>query len=191
MIWSEGPQVGEGNQAVSAKKLEAGQQFPPIVVKKLGGGKLDLSNLPAKFDWRIVVVYRGKHCPFCTEYLVELNDLLEDFNNVGLDVVALSADSEERANMQIPDLNLKFDVGYDISLEQMRTLGLYITTPRSEAESDRPFAEPAFFVINEKNQAQIIDISNIAFGRPELKTMLRGLKHIRKPGNNYPIRGTL
>jgi len=175
---------------MNAKKMAAGQQFPLIVVNKLGGGMLDLSKPPTKFDWRIVVIYRGKHCPYCTEYLVELNGLLEDFNDVGLDVVALSADSEERANMQIPDLNLKFDVGYDLSLEQMRSLGLYITTPRSEAESDRPFAEPAFFVINEKNQAQIIDISNIAFGRPELKTMLRGLKHIRKPENNYPIRGT-
>jgi len=175
---------------MSAIKMAAGQQFPKIIVNTLGGGTLDLSKPSTKFDWRIVVVYRGKHCPFCTEYLVELNDMLEDFNAVGVDVVALSADSEARAKMQIPDLNLKYDVGYDLSLEQMRDLGLYITTPRSEAESDRPFAEPAFFVTNEANQAQIIDISNIAFGRPELKTMLRGLKHIRQPGYNYPIRGT-
>jgi len=136
------------------------------------------------------VVYRGKHCPICTEYLVQLNELLEDFNAVGVDVVALSADSEDRVKMQIPELSLKFQVGYDLSIEQMRALGLYITTPRSEAESNRPFAEPGLFIINEKKQTQIIDISNIAFGRPELKTLLRGLVHIRKPENNYPIRGT-
>jgi len=170
-------------------KLTAGQLFPTIVAKKLGGGKINLSKIPSDFDWRMVVVYRGKHCPICTEYLVQLNELLEDFNAVGIDV-ALSADSEDRVKMQIPELSLKFQVGYDLSIEQMRALGLYITTPRSEAESNRPFAEPGLFVINEKNLVQIIDISNIAFGRPELKTMLRGLVHIRKPENNYPIRGT-
>jgi len=171
-------------------KLKAGQIFPATIVKKFGGGEISLSNIPGDYDWRMVVVYRGKHCPFCTEYLIELNDLVEDFNAAGVDVVALSADTEDRAKMQIPDLKLKFHVGYDLSLEQMKALGLYITIPRSEAESDRPFAEPGLFIINEKNQAQIIDISNIAFGRPELKTMLRGLIHIRKPENNYPIRGT-
>jgi len=171
-------------------KLNAGQIFPEIIVNKFGGGEINLSKIPSNFDWRMVVVYRGKHCPFCTEYLAELNELLDGFNAVGIDVVALSADSEDRVKMQIPELSLKFPIGYGLSIEQMKTLGLYITTPRSEAESDRPFAEPGFFIINEKKQTQIIDISNIAFGRPELKTMLRGLIHIRKPENNYPIRGT-
>jgi len=175
---------------MSTKKLAAAQVFPPIKVKKFGGGVIDLSFPPSDFDWRMVVVYRGKHCPYCTEYLLELNYLLDEYNDVGVDVVAVSADSADRVKEQIPPLNLKYDIGYDLSIEHMRALGLYITTPRSEAESNRPFAEPGLFVINEKNQAQIIDISNIAFGRPELKTMLRGLSHIRKPENNYPIRGT-
>jgi len=170
---------------VSDMKLSAGQEFPSTIVKKLGGGDLDLSAIPSEYDWRVVVVYRGKHCPFCTEYLLEVKELLAEFNEAGLDVVAVSADSEERVNIE-PN----FDVGYDLSIEQMRALGLYITTPRSPEESDRPFAEPGFFVINDKGQAQIIDISNIAFGRPELKTMLRGLKYIRQPDKNYPVRGT-
>jgi len=175
---------------MNTKKLAAAQVFPPIKVKKFGGGAIDLSFPPSDFDWRMVVVYRGKHCPFCTEYLVELNYLLDEYNDVGVDVVAISADSSDRVKEQIPPLNLKYDIGYDLSIGHMRALGLYITTPRSEAESNRPFAEPGLFVINEKNQTQIIDISNIAFGRPELKTLLRGLTHIRRPENNYPIRGT-
>jgi len=175
---------------MSDVKLTAGQPFPNIVVKKFGGGEIDLSAPAAPCDWRMVVVYRGKHCPFCTEYLVELKELNQAYNEVKVDIVAVSADSEERVKMQIPEINPTYDVGYDLTIEQMRALGLYITTPRSEKESDRPFAEPGLFIVNDKKQAQIIDISNIAFGRPELKTMLRGLKHIRAPGNNYPIRGT-
>jgi len=175
---------------MTAMKLAAGQPFPNMIVKKFGGGEIDLSAATEPHDWRMVVVYRGKHCPFCTEYLVELRDLRDGFSEVGVDIVAVSADSEERVKIQMPEVDPNFDVGYDLTIEQMRELGLYITTPRSEKESDRPFAEPGFFIINDKKQAQIIDISNIAFGRPELKTMLRGLRHIRAPGNNYPIRGT-
>ena len=31
---------------------------------------------------------------------------------------------------------------------QMLALGLYVSEPRSEEETDRPFAEPGVFVIN-------------------------------------------
>jgi len=171
-------------------KLSAGQKFPSTIVKKFGGGEMNLASVPAEYDWRLVVVYRGKHCPFCTEYLLELKELLAEFNATGIDVVAASADSEERVNIHTSKFEPNFTVGYDLSIEQMRALGLYITTPRSPEESDRPFSEPGMFIINEKGETQIIDISNIAFGRPELKTMLRGLKYIRQPDKNYPIRGT-
>ena len=52
------------------------------------------------------------------------------------------------------------------------------------------FAEPGLFIINEKGQLQVIDISNGPFVRPELEVLLAGLGFIRNPDNNYPIRGT-
>ena len=73
----------------------------------------------------------------------------------------------------------------------MKSLGLYISNPRSEAETDRPFSEPGLFVINASNQVQLIDISNAPFVRPELNAIINGLAFIRNPDNQYPIRGTL
>ena len=70
----------------------------------------------------------------------------------------------------------------------MNTLGLYISDPRSEKETDHPFAEPGVFVTNAKGEIQIIDISNAPFARPELEALANGLSFIRK--NDYPIRGT-
>jgi len=178
---------------MSSSKLKAGQPFPQITVKQLGGGKINLAA-PATpddpFSWRLVIVYRGKHCPFCTSYLKELKTFAEKFRAAGIEVVAVSADTEERAMMQIPEIEPNYDVGYGLSIEDMQALGLYISSPRSELESDRPFAEPAAFVVNHKGDAQIIDIANIAFARPELKTLLYGLEYIREPGKNYPTRGT-
>lgn len=71
----------------------------------------------------------------------------------------------------------------------MGTLGLYIFDPRSEKETNHPFAEPGLFVINVEGKIQIIDISSAPFARPELKALADGLAFIRDPENNYPIRG--
>lgn len=176
---------------MTSKKLSAGQKFPTLSVDKLEGGKLDFLNPKGDCDWLLVVVYRGKHCPLCTQYLSTLNELLPKFNELGVDVVAMSADPEEKALIQINEVKPNFDIGYDLSIEQMQTLGLYISNPRSEAETDRPFAEPGLFVINSSNEIQLIDISNAPFLRPELMSVIRGLGFIRNPENKYPIRGTL
>ena len=49
-----------------------------------------------KDRWTMLFVYRGKHCPRCKRYLNKLNDSLTDWTDV-LDVVVVSADSEEKA----------------------------------------------------------------------------------------------
>lgn len=172
-------------------KLGAGESFPTISVPKLGGGTVTLGASADPSRWSMVVVYRGKHCPICTNYLQQLNELLPKFDELGVDVVAVSADSLERAEVQIESVKPSFDVAYDLSVDQMRELGLFVSQPRSEEESDRPFAEPGLFIINENNQVQVADISNAPFTRPSLDMVIRGIGFIRNPDNNYPIRGTL
>lgn len=171
-------------------KLNAGAAFPALTVEKLGGGKLTLKTPSPGFDWKLVVVYRGKHCPICTRYLGELKDALSQFHELGVDVAAVSADPLEKVTEQMALVNPNYDIGYNLSVEQMQTLGLYVSQPRSAQETDRPFAEPGLFVINGNGEVQVTDISNAPFARPDLKSLLMGLKFIRDPANIYPIRGT-
>lgn len=171
-------------------KLEAGQKFPMLTVPKFGGGQLQLGQPNSGNDWQLVIVYRGKHCPICTRYLGEVNDALEEFDKMGVDVVAVSADTLVRANEQLPALNLNFPVGYDLSIENMRELGLYISAPRSKTEADRPFSEPGHFVINAEGMLQFTDVSNAPFARPAIASLIAGLGFIKDPKNEYPIRGT-
>jgi peroxiredoxin len=173
-----------------SNKITAGQTFPALSVDKLDGGKIDFINRKADLDWLLVIVYRGKHCPLCTKYLTEINDLLPKFNALGVDVVAMSGDPKEKALIQIDAIKPNFDIGYGLTIEQMKTLGLYISNPRSAAETDQPFAEPGFFMINASNQVQLVDISNAPFLRPDLNSVINGIGFIRNPENNYPIRGT-
>ena len=175
---------------MSVSILQAGQGFPTINVSKLGGGSLKPGKPEGNCDWQLIVVYRGKHCPLCTRYLQTLNELVPDFNALGVDVIAVSADSERRAKVQLADVNPDYAVGYDLSIEQMRELGLYISSPRLGMDAERPFAEPGLFIVNEEGNLQMIDISNVPFARPDLKAVLMGIKFYRGLDGEYPINGS-
>jgi peroxiredoxin len=168
-----------------ATKLAAGEAFPDIRVPRLGGGEL----APAAQDgWRLLVVYRGKHCPLCKPYLKTLDGLLDDFAAANVSVAVVSADPAEKASADVAEFGWRFPVGHDLSLAQMQALGLYVSTPRSAQETDRPFAEPGLFLINPEGRVQIVDISNAPFARPDLAAIARGAKRIQEM--SYPIRGT-
>lgn len=171
------------------KKYHPGTPFPAIEVPTLTGESLKLGVPAADVDWRIVVVYRGRHCPLCTKYLNALEGYLEQLRNMGIDVVAVSGDSEAQLREHTSRLEVSFPLGFGLTVEQMQQLGLYISEPRSEQETDHPFAEPGLFVVNKQGQIQVVDISNNPFVRPELSALVSGLGWIRNPDNHYPIRG--
>ena len=170
-------------------KPQVNAPLPAISVSKLGGGTLTLGAQADGRDWQMVVVYRGQHCPLCKKYLGQLQALLGDFHDLGVGVVVVSGDPEDRARSFIDEIGLTAPVGYDLSTDQMARLGLYISAPRSAQETDRPFAEPGLFLVNPSGNLQIADISNAPFARPDPEALRDGLKFVR--ANDYPVRGTL
>lgn len=175
-------------QSNDSQKLRAGSQFPDLQVQMRDGEMQSLGKPENGHDWKLVVVYRGKHCPICTKYLNQLETVKTSFADAGVDIIAVSADSKQQLETHLEELDINFPIAYGLTVEQMNTLGLYISDPRSEKETDHPFAEPGVFVINAKGDVHIIDISNAPFARPELESLASGLSYIR--GNDYPIRGT-
>lgn len=170
-------------------KLHAGDRFPALEVSG-DDGLRDLSKPLGTCDWMMVVVYRGQHCPMCTRYLNKLEAFVTELAEIGVDVAAVSGDSPEQLARHRNKLEVTFPLFHSLSVAQMKELGLYISDPRSAQETDHPFSEPGVFVINEHGTLQVVDISNNPFVRPELKTLVSGLRWIRNPENNYPIRGT-
>ncbi|MEO0980631.1 MAG: redoxin domain-containing protein [Pseudomonadota bacterium] len=170
-------------------KPAVGQAFPKVTLSRLGGGTVELGTPANGHDWQMVVIYRGKHCPICTKYLKELEEIAPELSRIGVDIVAASADPEDRARAQAGDAGVSFPVGTDLSVRDMRKLGLYVSDPRSPEETDRPFAEPGLYVVNDEGKLQVVDISNAPFARPALSSILMGLNFIKNPANNYPVRG--
>lgn len=166
-------------------KPVAGQPLPTITVPRVGGGTLRIGG---DGRWQLTVVYRGAHCPLCRRYLKTLDGLLEQFAAIHTEVIAVSGDPREKAKAEAAEEGWRFPVGYDLTPAQMRALGLYISDPRSPAETDRLFPEPALFVVNPSGLLQIVDISNAPFARPDLQALLNGLSFAQE--RQYPIRGT-
>ena len=175
---------------MNTKKLHAGATFDALPVTNLDGDTIDISKPTGDADWQIVVVYRGRHCPLCTKFLNNLAGFRQRLLDIGVDIAAVSADSKAQLREHRSRLDVNFPLFYGLTLEQMQDLGLYISIPRSEKETDHNFAEPGLFVINSDGQVQVIDLSNNPFARPDLEVFVSGLEWIRKPENNYPVRGT-
>ena len=164
--------------------------FPDIEARSLDGDMISLGKRADDADWKMVVVYRGKHCPMCTKYLNRLEAFREELKRTGIDLVAVSGDSREQLEEHLGKLDVGFPLLHGLTVDQMQDLGLYISHPRSEKETDHPFPEPGLFVINDKGLVQVVDISNNPFARPDLEQLVSGLGWIKNPENNYPIRGT-
>lgn len=169
-----------------SNKLPAGSELPAMTLPAVGGGEISLGG--AREGWQAVFVYRGLHCPICKTYLGKVQEKLDAFRELGADVVAVSGDPKEKAEAFVAEVGLSYPVGYDLSVEQMRSLGLYISSPRSDAETDRPFPEPGLFVTTPDGTVQIVEIANAPFVRPDLDLIVRGLSRGKE---GYPVRGTM
>ena len=165
-------------------QVTPGKPMPDIELQSLDDKKVSLGGR----GWKLIVVYRGAHCPVCKQYLIELEGLKDAYAAQGIELIAISADQKERTAPFIEETGFSSVVGTGLTIEQMSTLGVYVSDPRSEEEAPAPFAEPALFVVNADGLVQFLDKSNAPFVRPDLEKVLKGIEYVR--GNDYPIRGT-
>ncbi len=170
--------------------LRPGSHVPSIDLPVLAGGERSLFKPRDGFEWMLTVVYRGKHCPLCTGYLKDWDAKLADLKALGVDFLAVSADSKERAKVQIAEVAPQYDVAYGLSVDQMKTLGLYISGPRNGIDVEEPFAEPGLYVINNKGKVLIMDTSNVPFARPEPTRIVSGVRFQKGLEQEFPINGT-
>ncbi|WP_424927477.1 redoxin domain-containing protein [Amaricoccus tamworthensis] len=140
-----------------------------------------------KERWTMLFVYRGAHCPRCKRFLAKLDAALPSWTEV-MDVVVVSADTREKALADREEFGWSFDLCYGLTVPQMRSLGLYVSEPLSEAETTGAFAEPGAFGIQPDGTLMLVDISNGPAARPDLVELLDGMKFNIK--NNRPVRGT-
>jgi len=170
---------------VSSEKPRVGEAVEKTSFSTVSGGEVEVGN--AKGRWSILFVYRGRHCPRCKRFLNKLNASLADWI-AEMDVLVVSADTKEKALADKEEFGWNFELGYGMTEGQMSSLGLYVSEPLSEAETNTNFAEPGAFAMRPNGELMLVDISNGPAARPDLEELLDGMKF--NIANDRPVRGT-
>ena len=170
---------------MKSAKPDVGKPVPEMTFAKVGGGNVTVGGLRDR--WSLLVVYRGKHCPRCKKYLNKFNAMLAEWDAI-MDVVVVSADTEDKVNADVAEFGWSFDLGYGLTGAQMHALGLYVSDPLFEAETTTRFAEPGTFAIRPNGELVLVDISNGPAARPDLEELLDGMRF--NIINDRPVRGT-
>ena len=168
--------------------IKPGDKAPEIELPLTIDARFHLSKQePEAFT--MLVFYRGKHCPICKRYLEEIGGRLSDFTDRGVNVFAISMDSEERAMVvdeewETHDLPLVYDMPEDLA----RQYGLYISEKREGSDEPDKFSEPGLFLIRPDGTVYFAQMQSAPFTRPPLDELVKGLDIIAE--NDYTPRGT-
>jgi peroxiredoxin len=162
------------------------QPAPRLEVKLLDGETWRLADArPANFQ--MIVVYRGLHCPVCKTYLGELEAKLPEFAIRGVDTIAISTDSRERAEKAKAEWGLKdLQLGCELSIADAREWELFISRAIRDGEPPE-FSEPGLFLVKPDHSVFFASRGSAPWGRPPLDQMLRGIDVVAE--RKMPARG--
>ena len=161
-------------------------EVPVLDLPTVGGGRFDLaSRHPPSFT--MLAFYRGLHCPICKTYLRDLDRRLDDFTRRGVEVIAISTDTQERAEQSRKDWAIeRLPIAYGLSIDQARQWGLFISSSIKAEEPSR-FAEPGLFLIRPDGTLYCASVQTMPFARPSFAEVLQAVAFVTE--KNYPARG--
>lgn len=167
------------------------QPVPSLRVATLDSGPFDLAQeRPERFT--LVCFYRGLHCPICANYLKELERLTSAFAERGVQTIAISGDTEERARAMAAKVGaegLRF--GYGLSLGNAQEWGLYLSASRGKTsigiEEPALFSEPGIFLVRPDGTLYYGAVQTMPFVRPPFAELVQALDFVIK--TDYPARG--
>lgn len=171
--------------------IQPRQPVPALQVPTLDHGAFTLQDdTPPNFS--LLVFYRGLHCPICLKYLLELSRALPELDKRGVNVLALSSDTQERARAMADKVKAPaLRVGYDLGLTSAREWGLYISTSRgmTSAGVEEPalFSEPGVFIVKPDNNLYYAAVQTMPFARPHFDELISAIDFVL--AKNYPARG--
>jgi len=167
-------------------RLKPGEPVPPLLVDTVGGPCWRLCDQKPK-NFVLVLFYRGLHCPFCMHQLKELEAKYEDFRRRGVRVLAVSADTRERAERTAVEWGIEeLTLCYGLTVDQAKAWGLYLSRGRgmSSRGLEEPgfFVEPAMFLVRPNGTLFGGEVQTMPFARPHLDDVLFGIDYILTNG---------
>jgi len=171
---------------VEAHRFKPRQQAPDLTVQLAGNGRWRLAERRPE-NFTLIVFYRGHHCPICRKQLTELNRRIDEFNERGVDVIAISGDTAERAEQSVDEWTLdRLAIGYGLTEDAMRAWGLFVSSAIKDSEPAR-FNEPGLFLIEPDQTVFFESIQSMPFARPQIDDLVHAIDFVLE--KSYPARG--
>ncbi|PZW42382.1 alkyl hydroperoxide reductase subunit AhpC [Mesonia algae] len=168
------------------KNFKPRQEVPELVVNTVNGMDWNLRETEPE-NFNLIIFYRGLHCPVCKSYLEELNGLISDYSERGVNVIAISSNNKELAEKTVKNWDIEnVTIGYDMPIEEARKWDLYISEGINDKEPNE-FIEPALFLIRPDQTLYASSIQSMPFARPKLKELLKSIDFVLD--KDYPARG--
>ncbi len=103
--------------------LKAGAKVPDTTVYTPDGAPQSLRGLVARQP-SILIFYRGGWCPYCTRHLSALAGIEQELEDLGYQIIAISADRPGKAAETIADSAFNYRLFSDASMETALAFGL-------------------------------------------------------------------
>lgn len=167
-------------------RLMPGAAVPALRVGTVGGPCWRLCDQKPK-HFTLVLFYRGLHCTGCRSQLRELEAKIEDFQRRGVSVLAISADSRDRAERTAEAWGIdRLTLCWGLTADQARAWGLYLSEGRglnsSGVEEPAWFVEPAVFLVTRDHRLHAGMVQTMPFARPRLDDLLAAIDHAVQTG---------
>lgn len=138
-------------------KSKPGSQAPDVILTSTDGSEVALSDLWTK-GLTALTFYRGDFCPTCNHHLHSIEEQAAAFREIGLQVVAISADAPDLERKTVDRHGISFTVLSDPDHRAIDAYGVIY----DEAQGH---AQPAVFVISPEGQVLYLSITSSPIGR--------------------------
>jgi peroxiredoxin len=176
---------------MNGERLMPRQPVPNLRVPLSGGGSWQFGERrPGHFT--MVVFYRGLHCPICATYLKDLESKLDTFERNGVEAIAVSCDTQERAQETKRAWSLaRLPIAYGLNVEHARGWGLYVSSGRgvtsTGVEEPQRFCEPGLFLVRPDLTLYYGAVQTMPFARPSFADLIKAVEFAI--AKDYPARG--
>ena len=153
--------------------LKTGDLFPSITASRVGGGAMTLPQDLAG-HWSVLLFYRGHWCPYCRQQLLDFQRAHEEWEELGVQVVALSVDPLDQAEQTVERHKLTFPVLYGLDAHAVaEQLGASL--------NEQPlYLQATGFILRPDGTVAVAVYSSGAIGRLVAADTINYIKYLQK-----------
>lgn len=153
--------------------LLTGDLFPALTAARVDGGTMTLPQDLAG-HWSVVLFYRGHWCPYCRQQLQDFQRASETWQELGIQVVALSVDPLEQAQQTVERHRLPFPVLYGVDAHAVAQL-------IGAAINEEPlYLQATGFILRPDGTVAVSVYSSGAIGRLGAADTINYIKYLQK-----------